>query len=49
MKLRMFTNGELELKDVISGEKLIVINRTNQLDEIDLDAEMEGLIDKVDF
>lgn len=49
MKLRMFTNGELELKDVISGEKLIVINRTNQLDEVDLDAEMEGLIDKEDF
>ena len=48
MLLKMFTKGEIEVLDVISGLKLPVIDRTNQISEVDLNAEMEGLMDKED-
>ena len=48
MLLKMFTKGEIEVLDVISGLKLPVIDRTDQISEVDLNAEMEGLIDKED-
>ena len=49
MKLKMFAKGEIEVLDVISGIKIPVVDRTNQISEVDLNAEMEGLIDKEDF
>jgi len=48
MKLKMFAKGEIEVLDVISGIKIPVVDRTNQISEVDLNAEMEGLIDKED-
>ena len=47
--LRMYANSEIQLVDVISGEILQIINRTRTerlISEVELDAEMEGLLDK---
>lgn len=52
MRLRMYANGEMELIDVISGKAIQIINNTREdkfITEVELDAEMDGLVDKEDF
>lgn len=49
MLLKMYTKSEIELVDIINGNTIQVVDRTNQLTEVDLDAEMEGLVDRDEF
>ena len=43
--LKMYVNGEIEITDVINNEALRVVDRTNQLSEVELQAEMDGFME----
>ena len=47
--IKMFANYEIEIQDVINNEPMLVVDRTNQLTEVELEAELEGLLNEEDF
>ncbi len=50
--LRMYANSEIQLVDVITGNMMQIINKTRDehlISEVELDAEMEGLLDRNEF
>ena len=47
--LKMYVNGEIEITDVINNEALRVVDRTNQITEVELNAELEGILNEEDF
>ena len=47
--VKMYANGEIEIMDVVNNEKIHVVDRTNQLSEIELEAEVEGLLNEEVF
>jgi hypothetical protein len=49
--LKMYVNNEIEIEDVISNKFIHVVDKTGsvQVTEVELDAELEGLLNEEDF
>lgn len=46
--IKMFANGEIEIQDVIDGKIVTVVGR-NEVSEVELEAELEGLLNEEGF